>query len=796
MEGCIISPLLFFASIYYIHEVMKVNINLKEVIADLEKASLRMITPQLSSYLNELTMNFINSEPTEQMTKDMYDVLVISNILYNNTDRTMLPLEDGVYDLAVTKYNKVTGGMSPVGATPVVFPQGKAAGPDSYEQHVTGKVTAMHLADTDGFFFKNITGNTFSVRASDFEVQDVQHYDKPSKKGRAVAHEYPELVGTLDKCKFTLINDAVMHGVDPNDSQQKVAIFERDFMMAHRQMGFDFPDMCATLKYDGISVEAQIQGNKIVSARSRGDTGNDEAQDLTHIFGGYVFQRACGYLEINDDIIFGIKFECIITFPMLNKLAADTGMTYVNGRTAIIGLTGRDDARRFRDYMTLVPICTGGLGIDNREVEINFLNKYYSSGVDLRYAMIHGDYMNRLYMVSKFAKEAEAMRPYIPFMYDGVVIEYTNPIAKQTLGRINSVNKWAIAIKFSAMKKRSIITGCEFTVGQDGSITPMAYFNPVEFFGTIHPKTTIHSFKKFNQMDLHIGDVVELEYRHDVIVYLTKPNIAENAIPKGPKIPFPEVCPVCGTSLMVSDTGDTAYCPNMDCDGRRVKRVTNMLKKLNFKDFGEAYVVSLNLRSFSDLFNLDYDKACAVIGEVMTKKFFARVEELKTKPYPDNRVIGALGFSNLSAEKWKLILKDVSLEYIMDAEENELYNALMTIKGIGETAALTVVNERKSFMDDLKTIACMDNIQRSYGDYTAKVIVRFTGCRDSKLVEALNALGTFDASGEKGVTKKTDILVVPYVGFQSSKLSKINTKTCRIVTPEVLWESMPRPAGF
>ena len=120
----------------------------------------------------------------------------------------------------------------------------------------------------------------------------------------------------------------------------------------------------------------------------------------------------------------------------------------------------------------------------------------------------------------------------------------------------------------------------------------------------------------------------------------------------------------------------------------------------------------------------------------------------------------------------------------------------MTIKGIGETAALTVVNERNVFMDDLKTIACMDNIQRSYGDYTAKVIVRFTGCRDSKLVEALNALGTFDASGEKGVTKKTDILVVPYVGFQSSKLSKINTKTCRIVTPEVLWESMPRPAGF
>lgn len=765
------------------------NINLKEVIADLERASLKMITPELTKYLNELTMAFINTEPTEEMVKDMYDVLVISNILYNNTDRSMLPLEDGVYDLAVVKYNKLTNGMSPVGATPVVFQDGQA-GPNSYEQHVSGKVTAMHLLDMDQYmFFKNIAGNSYGVDLSDFNVEMPETYKKPTNNGRSVSHEYPELVGTLDKCKFTLINDAIMHGVDPNDSQHRVEIFEKDFMMAHRQMGLDFPEMCATLKYDGISVEAEVQGNKIISARSRGDTGNDEAQDLTHIFGGYVFERARREPTITDNFVFGIKFECIITYPMLARLSAMTGTAYANGRTAIIGLTSRDDARRFRDFMTLVPICTGGLGFTDREVEINFLNQYYSSGVELRYAMITGDYMSRLYMVSKFAREAEEMRPYIPFMYDGVVIEYTSELAKKALGRVNSVNKWAIAIKFSAMKKRSILTGCEFTVGQDGSITPMAYFNPVEFFGTIHPKTTVHSYKKFNQMDLHVGDVVELEYRHDVIVYLTKPNVAENAVPTGPKIPFPDHCPVCGTALMVSDSGDTAFCPNMNCEGRRVKRVTNMLKKLNFKDFGEAYVVALNLRSFSDLFNIDYEMACKTIGETMAKKFLARVEELKLKPYNDSRVMGSLGFTSLSSEKWQYILKEVSIEYVMETDDEQLFNTLMAIKGIGEITALAVVDERKIFMEDLKTIACMDNIKRSFGDVEAKIIVRFTGCRDSKLVEELNATGKFDASGEKGVTKKTDILVIPHPGYQSSKLSKVS-KLCRIMTLEELWNTI------
>ena len=80
-----------------------------------------------------------------------------------------------------------------------------------------------------------------------------------SKKNVNVPHMYPKLVGSLDKCKFVLDKEAIDRGVYDNES---VTIFERDFLAKHLQMGLidmNTPfEMIAELKYDGISVEADV----------------------------------------------------------------------------------------------------------------------------------------------------------------------------------------------------------------------------------------------------------------------------------------------------------------------------------------------------------------------------------------------------------------------------------------------------------------------------------------------------------------------------------------------------------
>lgn len=759
----------------------------KEILRTLDKGSLEMINLETSKLISDTAVSLLNTadkEITKVDLEKMLDILKISNILYNNTNRAMLPLEDGVYDLLVVKYDSITGNKAPVGAKPIYFNEETQ---DTLAQEAHGLSEVVRRVDKSNMlFFDAITNNSAPIREDFIIGKDDTLIEK---KNNNTAHNYPELVGTLHKCKFTTIPEALSAGVDLDDSSIK--IFERDFLM---KFGRVMPpelsrELILELKYDGVSVEAEVQGDKIISAVSRGDTANDEASDLTPILGGYTFHRATGFVP--TDRVFGIKFEAIITFSKLEQLKEMYGKSYVNARTAIIGLTSSLDSRMFKDFITLVPIASSGLGIEERQVDIEFLNKYYSSGVDLRYQIISGNEDELLYQTYKFVREAEYMRPFINFMYDGVVVSFTHPQARQMLGRVNSINLWSMAIKFNAFKKQTIFRQYTFTVGQDGRITPMAWFDAVEFLGTIHNHTTVHSLKRFNTLALRHGDVVDTEYRHDVIVYISKPENSYNAKNSNPIIEFPRVCPSCGAEITVSDSGDSAFCTNFNCPERVIGRMTNMLKKVNIKDFAESSIKALGVTSLTELLSVDLATAEAALNsKVNAAKLMDRINQIKTTPIKDYRIVGALGFTSVMAEKWKLVLKNIHVETIVTCDAESLYNMILAIKGLGPETARTICTEREAFAQDLATICNMDNVERTYGDVSEAVQIRFTGCRDEKLEEELIKLG-FDASGNKSVTKKTAFLIVPYSGFTSTKLNKISS-ACNVITLEEAWAMLSK----
>lgn len=90
-------------------------------------------------------------------------------------------------------------------------------------------------------------------------------------------------------------------------------------------------------------------------------------------------------------------------------------------------------------------------------------------------------------------------------------------------------------------------------------------------------------------------------------------------------------------------------------------------------------------------------------------------------------------------------------------------------------------------MQDLGLISSLKNVIPSFGNIVDARMVRFTGCRNKDLEEAFSKLG-FDADGDKSVTKKTDILIIPYKGFSSSKLNKIDQNKCLILTEDEAYQ--------
>lgn len=733
--------------------------------------NLTKITFENKQLINSIVAGLLDiANPTEIQIYLMELILKISNILYNNCSDNFLVLEDGTYDLLLEHYRKFNNDQYPVGAPPIEFKQDYVQTEELSEK----KVLYHRLDFKDPLYFENIRKNP-QMAVDDYKSLYMRDIDA-TKIGRNVSHEYPKLVGTLDKCKFVLNKQAEDAGVLYDDN---VKIFERDFIHKHLDMGIIKPDqkfiMIAELKYDGISVEATVS-DKVISARSRGDTANDLATDMTHILEGYPFPRVCG----RNIEPFGMKFEAILTYANLAKLSELKGKKYANCRNAIISIIGSLDGRKYRDLITLVPLATSEEM--DRLLEIEFMNSCYVSGESLRYAVLYGNYKEILFQVKRFVEEAEYLRPIMPFMYDGVVVSYQDPRIIKALGRENSVNKYSIAIKFNALKKQTVFTGYSYTIGQNGLITPMIHYMPVEFYGTIHTKSSGHSFKRFNELALKPGDIITVQYTNDVMPYVTKPDIEANQNNPNPPMKFITHCPFCGTQLQSSDSGKSIYCPNLRCGERNFIRMGNFLDKMNFKDFSRQSIKSLGIDSLKALLEVTSCDSVLkeTLGEILADKFKAKVQYMLSMPIYDYEIVGSIGFSSVAIAKWKLIFKHITIEELLSIPRENLRSTLLSIKGIGPGIADTIITELPFFEEDLRLITYMWKV-KSFKGNRSSMKIRFTGFRDADLVKLVKLKYDTVDIGEGAVTKDTNILLVPGEGFTSTKTIKAAKDGVQIV---------------
>ena len=766
---------------------------------------------QQKQYLNDLAMLLYNKqELTQDEIQDLKDLIIICNITYNDTDRELLPIEDGVYDLLLEKYKQYNPNFQ-VGAEVIQFKPSENSNPinSKNQLEMIPVFTKIPIEDqdyiTNGFYTEDLyIDETDYIDHRDFDVYGTSpiNTEYVSKRTHDTQHNHPELVGTLDKCKFVLDRDAEERGV-LNDSNVKTV--ERDFFGDHIRRGIITPEekfeIVLELKYDGISIEADCT-DEIVSARSRGDTGIGMASDLTPILKGYKFpHRPAGSPMV------GVKFEAIITaydLPYFNKAK---NYEYKNCRSAIVGLLSSSDAYKYRDFITLVPLAVEKDVFEkechsNRYEEINYLNTYFvSKGCPLRFSGSAGNYIENLFMINVFLHEAEFARSYLPFMYDGIVLSYLDKTKRDKLGRENFVNKYSIAVKFNPLKKQTIFRGYTYTVGQDGSITPMIHYDPVEFYGTIHPKSSGHSFARFQELQLHKGDVIDVEYVNDVMPYVSKPyndyNI-ENC-KNSPLELFPQLCPICGTPIIISDSGKSAKCPNVNCGGRQLARMVNMFAKLNMNGFGEATIRSIGLYHLWEIIDLFVNQNYIEIlttkgfgpGEISNMK--SEIDRLLQTPMLDTQMLGSLGFDNVSTRTWELVLAKIPLDQFINGIEmktNSIFvDTIRSIKGIGPTTCDTIIREYPYFSKDIKYMMKYAQIHK-YEPITGKKI-RASGFRDELLFASLRNMG-LDADDNASVTKDTDILLVMDENSRSSKIDKANKYGVQIVTVKDFVENMDK----
>lgn len=720
----------------------------------------------------------LNLQSISEEDKSKLVLLVkIGNTSYENYPNTLLPIEDGLYDLINVRLQKEDYEAFKVGSKPVHVENPKLDSDVEKVEYPFFIPTAEQNKKLDDLLFPEILEMSKPVTRESTYIPPftISNAGNISKRLRNTEHVFPELVGTLDKCKFVLDSQAIEKGRYNDDN---VRIFERDFMAPLLQSGtisqYDEIVMVGTLKCDGVSVEAEVT-DRVISARTRGDTDLDEASDLTPIFSGYKFPAA-GELQFSEPI--GMKFEAVITKPNIARLNALLGTKYINGRTAIIGILGRSDACLYRDYITLIPIqaaFTDGTTLD-RITELEFLNKYYTTSEYMRYTVFRGTFNQVMFMIKTYVEEAEFVRSFIPYMYDGVVIEFFDDDIRRMLGRKNHINQYAMAIKFNPLKKQTVFRGYSYTIGKNGLITPMIYYDPIEFFGAIHDHSTGSSYNRFMKLNLHVGDIIDVEYTNDVMPYVEKPDNEHNAknAMSTPAEEFPTHCPCCGTKLVMSGSNKSVFCPNFKCREVVKQRLAGMMSNLKLVGFAEESIASLtNIGSFRDLMEAT-EEDFKDLGPTNKTTLYNMIQEMKTaKKRPDYILLGALGFSNIAATTWKKILSCIPLVEIHRLwmqDKNVLRDTLAnTVNGIGPITADTIATEYEAFFDDIDYILSTQMYIQTPIGQTAKAKVRLSGFRDPALCELLQVKG-IDAS-DSNVTRDTTLLLVPTVtGNPTSKV--------------------------
>ena len=746
---------------------------MKRIKERLKQGDISILNTSTSVYINSAIVDILNT-PFESLTdyqkNTVEDLIIIGNIIYNNSIVEYInPIDDGIYDLLMEIYKRLKPNDYKIGSIYIDFKQ-----TENDNSEIKDAIRFIDVANERMFDEDILYGNPLQET---HVIQDaISITTNIPKRVRSVPHLFPELSGTLDKNKFVLTEQAVERGVADDSNVQ---IFERDFLHPHVENGIINPNditLLGSLKYDGISVVLVIENGIVTSGYSRGDTADDLATDLTPIFYRLEFPKAKSIPKI------AVQFEAVMSYENLSMYRSIKGIDYKNPRTAIIGLIGSSDSYMYRNLITLVPIKSNIKDLNNdRIIEVEFLNEYFSNGEYLRHTILHGDYVNILFLVKHFVEDCEYYRGVLPIMYDGVVLEYIDKDIISKLGRVNSVNKYSIAIKFNAMKKQTMLIDVTYTVGQNGIITPIAHYNPIEFLGSIHTKTTISSKARFDSLDLHYYDIVDIEYVNDVIPYITKGDNEWNRNNKNKKIEFPTKCPCCGTELELSSSGKSIICPNMHCYERSLSRMVNFMSKMHLKDFSTEQMKKIDKTSFTDLINTKIEDV-EFLGEVTAVTFMNRINQLKTNPIEDYKIIGALGFSSVASEKWMKILQVYSIQDTLNLEcEGELKNALCSIKGIGPVTADTINTEFEFFIDDIITISNMNNIicTKNSG---SKLKVRMTGFRDKQLMEKINIPGGVYECSDGSVTKDTYILLTPDVdNYTSSKVDKAKSYEIKIM---------------
>ncbi|MGF7237922.1 MAG: NAD-dependent DNA ligase LigA [Frankia sp.] len=379
-------------------------------------------------------------------------------------------------------------------------------------------------------------------------------------------------------------------------------------------------------KLDGLSLALVYEDGRLARAITRGDgTTGDDVTVLVRALADGVAERIAvpGRVEVRGEAVMPRS-----TFAAYNTAHPDRPL--INPRTAAAGtLRAKDPAtvaeRRLRFFAFDLDTSAdpGGAGTDLedglRALGFNVAEMRHCVDADAAQAVIGA---------------IEARRNDLDYDLDGAVLRLANRDAYAAAGTRSSSPRGALAFKFAAEEKTTVLSDVLWDVGKTGKIAPVAQLQPVFVGGTTVSRATLANQEVIRARGIRIGDTVLVRRAGDVIPFVAGVLDASRRTGTERDIVPPTACPSCGHPVTEQGNSRELFCTNVACPAQTVRRLIHWASRAaaDIEAVGPVWIERLAEAGFlehpADFYHLTKERLLEFdrIGEVSAARMIESID--------------------------------------------------------------------------------------------------------------------------------------------------------------------------
>ena len=429
-------------------------------------------------------------------------------------------------------------------------------------------------------------------------------------------------------------------------------------------------DYVAELKIDGLSIALTYQDGRLARCATRGDGFNGE--DVTanvrtvRAIPLRLANGPAGAVEVRGEIYFPRA-----AFDRLNEERGAAGEPiFANPRNAAAGTLRNLDpalvAARGLSAFTyqMVPADAGATPATPEAPPTHgaALERLRAWGLPVE---PHWQRCQGIDAVIAFCGEWAERRRELGFDTDGVVVKLDRLEWRDALGSTSKFPRWAVAFKFPAEQRTTLLKQIAVNVGRTGAVTPFAMLEPVVVSGSTVSMATLHNAEDIARKDIREGDWVVVEKAGDVIPRVVGPVLSRRERGSEPWV-MPTECPRCGSHLHRPVDEVVWRCDNTSCPAKLQRGLEHFASRgaMNIEGLGESLIAQLIdqglVQDYADVYSLTAAQLAGLTsrsvrgdGKVIERRFGEKnaakvVEQIERSKSSDlSRLIYGLGMRHV-----------------------------------------------------------------------------------------------------------------------------------------------------